>query len=480
MNSSYDMIILGAGTSAIAAARKASSLGARVLMVEQSRLGGTCVNWGCVPSKTLIHHADEYAVAARLAAAAGDAPPRVPDGHWLLASKERAVENVRQEHYQSTLDDDPLIDVVHGRGSFLSPQSLQVGDEVLTAERFLIATGGYPRSLALPGLEEAGSLNSYSALNLTQPPASLLILGGGVIAVEMGQMFARFGTRVTIIERGRTLLREFDRRLTRTFAELLHQDGVSFEFEFEAREIERHGDQLCLREASGGADRCFTAERLMLAVGTAPATRDIGLDKAGVDLNAGGFIQVDSYMRTSAENIWAAGDVTGPPLIAPAGAREGEVAAINMLDPDARRRIDHHTSPMAVFVDPELATVGISARKAVEEGIEADESYFDLSHVAKAHVMGGRRGGFVLTAARESGRLLGAQILAPRAADIIHQAALAVRCGLTVRDLSECVHAYPTIADGLRLAALEHARLFDVGSDRPTSSGIREKDPAEH
>jgi mercuric reductase len=479
MNPSYDMIILGSGTSAFAAARKASSLGARVLMVEQSRLGGTCVNWGCVPSKTLIHHASEYAVAARLAAAAGDAPPRVPDGRWLLESKERAVKNVRQEHYQSALDDDPLIDIMHGRGRFLSPHSLQVGDEILTAERFLVATGGYPRGLALPGLEEAGYLNSYSALNLTRPPASLLILGGGVIAVEMGQMFARFGTRVTIIERGRTLLREFDRRLTRTFAELLHEDGVSFEFEFEAREIERHGDQLCLRESSGGADRCFTAERLMLAVGTAPATRDIGLDKAGIDLNAGGFIQVDSYMRTSAENIWAAGDVTGPPLIAPAGAREGEVAAINMLDPEARRRIDHHTSPMAVFVEPELASVGINARQAVEEGIEADESYFDLSHVAKAHVMGGRRGGFVLTAARESGRLLGAQILAPRAADIIHQAALAVRCGLTVRDLSECVHAYPTIADGLRLAALEHARLFDVGSDRPNSSGLREKDQAE-
>jgi mercuric reductase len=479
MDPSYDMIILGSGTSAFAAARKASSLGARVLMVEQSRLGGTCVNWGCVPSKTLIHHASEYAVAARLAAAAGDAPPRVPDGRWLLESKERAVDSVRQEHYQSALDDDPLIDIMHGRGRFLSPHSLQVGDEILTAERFLVATGGYPRTLALPGLEEAGYLNSYSALNLTKPPASLLILGGGVIAVEMGQMFARFGTRVTIIERGRTLLREFDRRLTRTGAELLHQDGVSFEFEFEAREIERHGDQLCLREASGGADRCFTAERLMLAVGTAPATRDIGLDKAGVELNVGGFIQVDSYMRTSAENIWAAGDVTGPPLIAPAGAREGEVAVVNMLDPDARRRIDHHTSPMAVFVEPELATVGINARQAAEEGIEADESYFDLSHVAKAHVMGGRRGGFVLTAARESGRLLGTQILAPRAADIIHQAALAVRCGLTVRDLSECVHAYPTIADGLRLAALEHARLFDVDIDRSNFSGIRETGRAE-
>ena len=171
-----------------------------------------------------------------------------------------------------------------------------------------------------------------------------------------------------------------------------------------------------------------------------------------------GFIITDEEMRTTAPGIWAAGDVTGPPLVAPAGASEAEVAAANMLNPEAHRRITHRHTPMAVFVDPELATVGISPEEARQEGREVVETCFDLDLVAKAHVMGGRRGRMLLVAERGSGRLLGVQLLAPRAADIIHEATLAVRFGLTVFDLAETIHVYPSISDGLRLAALENIR----------------------
>lgn len=468
MSQAYDFVILGSGSSAFAAARKASELGARVLMVEQSKLGGTCVNWGCIPSKTLIHKAKEYYAAVRSAPFGINLRAEEPDYGLLMQAKNTAVEAVRREHYQQVLEEDPNIEVLRGHGRFLSPRELQVGAEILVSDKFLIATGGVPRTLRLPGLVEAGYLNSYSALNLPAFPESLLIIGGGVIAVEMGQMFARFGTRVSIIERSERLLKEFDPRLSDIFAQILHEEGAELIYNFEAQQVRREGDRVCLhgRIGEGEADRCLRAERIMLAVGTTPATSGIGLEEAGVVCDENGFISVDEEMRTTAPGIWAAGDVAGPPLIAPSGAREAEVAAENMLNPNAHRRIDHRLTPMAVFVDPELATVGLSPQQARAAGKEITETFFTLDHVAKAHVMGGKRGGFVMCAEQGSGRILGVQILAPRAADIIHEATLAVRFGLRVEDLAETVHVYPTMADGLRLAALDilRKRRHDAGS----------------
>jgi mercuric reductase len=197
----------------------------------------------------------------------------------------------------------------------------------------------------------------------------------------------------------------------------------------------------------------------MLAVGTSPASEGIGLEKAGVETLSTGFIQVDRQLRTTTPGIWAAGDVTGAPLIAPAGAREALTAMENMLDPTAAATIDHRLTPMAVFVDPEFATVGMDRLAAKANGIEAIENYLDLDRVPKAHVMGDRQGGILICAEKGTGKLLGVQMLVPRAADIIHEATLAIRFGLSVVDIATTVHVYPSISDGLRLAAQDNARL---------------------
>jgi mercuric reductase len=312
-------------------------------------------------------------------------------------------------------------------------------------------------------LEEINYLTSYSALHLDCFPRSLIIIGGGVIALEMGQMFHRFGTEVTILERGERLLKDFDPRLTSIFEAVLRDEGICIEFNVESQRVSRAGDNSCLVAMVNGEERRYTAERLMFAVGTAPATEGIGLEAAGVQVNSSGFIAVDEEMRTSAKGIWAAGDCTGPPLIAPAGAREAEAAVENILDPEAHRRIDHRVTPMAVFTDPEFARVGLSPEQARKEGKEVVETFLDLARVAKAHVMGGRRGGILLCAEAGSGRLLGVELLAPRAADIIHEATVALRCGLSVHELAQTIHVYPTISDGLRLAALENVRQRQSG-----------------
>jgi mercuric reductase len=244
---------------------------------------------------------------------------------------------------------------------------------------------------------------------------------------------------------------------------VLRDEGICIEFNVESQRVSRAGDNSCLVAMVNGEEKRYTVERLMFAVGTAPATEGIGLEAAGVQVNGSGFIAVDEELRTSAKGIWAAGDCTGPPLIAPAGAREAEVAVENMLDPAAHRSIDHRLTPMAVFTDPEFARVGLSPEQARKEGKGVVETFLDLSRVAKAHVMGGRPGGILLCAEAGSGRLLGVELLAPRAADIIHEATVALRCGLTVNELAQTIHVYPTISDGLRLAALENVRQRQSG-----------------
>lgn len=459
----HDLVILGSGTSALAGAFKAAEMGARVLLVEQSEVGGTCVNWGCIPSKTLIAKAESRFEAVRAAPFGVNLAAGTPDCRQLMAAKQAAVETVRHESYLRKLVENQHIEILRGHGRFISPRELQVGAEILTADRFLIACGGTPRILRLPGLETIDYLTSYSALHLDCFPASMIVIGGGVVALEMGQMFSRFGTRVTILERSERLLKDFDPRLAEIFEHSLRAEGLMIEFNVESLTVGRDGERCSLTASVNGRETQFTAERLMFAVGTAPATDGIGLEAAGIQLNEAGFIAIDEEMRTSALGIWAAGDCTGPPLIAPAGAREAELAVENMLNPHLHRRIDHRLTPMAVFTDPEFARVGISSEQARNEGKEVVETFLDLSRVAKAHVLGNRQGGILLCAESGTGRLLGVELLTPRAADVIHQATLALRLGLTVHDLAQTTYVYPTISDGLRLAALENIRQQQSG-----------------
>lgn len=457
----YDVIILGAGTTAFAAARIIAAANKRVLMIEQSHPGGTCVNWGCVPSKTLIHKAEMYHAARKGESWGLNLKAGAPDCNTLMPLKEQAVETIRKTHYQEEIDQTANLTFLKAKGRFVGPGCIEADGEHYRAEQILIATGGHPRIVPLPGLEKVDYLTSYSALHLPCFPSSVVILGGGVVALEMGQMFARFGAEVTILERGPRLLAEIDPRLTEQFRAMLEQEGVRILCNVEARSVDKKDDQTYLYAVISGAEVGFHAERLMLAIGTQAASAGIGLEEIGVETDQRGFITVDDQLRTSAPGVWAAGDVTGAPLIAPAGAREAQIVAHNMLYPEGHQRIDHRFSPMAVFVDPEFATVGLTKDQAEAMGYKVFTTYRKLTHVPKAHIMGEMHGGIILTAERGSGKILGVQMLCPRAADIIHEATLAVRFGLTVVDIASTVHVYPSISDGLRQAARENA--FEQG-----------------
>ena len=457
MAENFDLIILGAGTTAFAGARLAAAAGKKVLLVEQSQPGGTCVNWGCIPSKTLIHKAEMYYAARKGMRWGLNLHAGAPDCGTLMPLKEEAVRTIRNDHYRQELENTGGLQLVRGRGRLVSHRKIEVNDQYYRGKNLLIATGGKPRSLDLPGIASIDALNSYSAMHLPCFPESITILGGGVIALEMGQMFARFGTRVTILERGPRLLAEFDERLTEQFRRMLQRDGIEVFCNTIAERAEKIGGKTCLYARINGDEVAFVAERLMLAIGTEPATSGIGLEEVGVKTDKAGFIVVDKQLRTSVPGIWAAGDVTGPPMVAPNGAREAQIAVRNMLYPQAENIIDHRFSPMAVFVDPEFATVGLTHDQAEAHGHRVVTSYLQLDRIPKAHVMGELIGGVLLTAERGSGKILGVQMLCPRAADIIQEATLAVRFGLSVVDLATTVHVYPSISDGLRKVAEQNA-----------------------
>jgi mercuric reductase len=453
-----DIIILGSGSTAFAAALRAQALGARVTMIEKSAPGGTCINWGCVPSKTLIHSA-LFRQEARLGEALGVGT--VADGiDWerLINNKNSVVKGLRKTRYLDVLQSVPNLRLIKGTGKFLGPRTLEVGDEVLRSDRILVATGGFPLIPDLPGLDSVDYLTSRSALLLKKFPSSLIIIGGGVIAVEMGQMFTRLGTKVRVLEHGKRILSHLETEPVQAVQAALQKEGMRFFQEVRIQGIARSGNSVEVLVESAGKRKTFRAEKLLIAAGTAPASREIGLEKVGVEVNGRGFVTVDDQMRTTAPGIWAAGDVTGGMMIATVGAREGIVAADTMLSPDCSCRIDYTSLPMAIFTDPEIGTVGHTEESALKAGYRVITNTIAVSAVPKARVTGHTAGAIKMVAEKESGRLLGVHLSCHRGADIINEAALAIRCGITVADLAHMAHVYPSMAEGLRLCAQGFSR----------------------
>ncbi|RQW83491.1 MAG: NAD(P)/FAD-dependent oxidoreductase, partial [Geobacter sp.] len=326
MSKDCDIIILGSGSTAFAAALRAQALGSRVTMIEKSTPGGTCINWGCIPSKTLIHAA-LFRQEARLGEALGvGTMPDVVDWERLAKHKNRVVKGLRKSRYLDVLQAIPDLQLIKGTGHFIGPRTVAVGDQVLTSERILVATGGFPLLLDLPGLNNVNYLTSRSALLLKKFPSSLIIIGGGVIAVEMGQMLTRMGATVQVLEHGKRILSRMEFEPVQAVQKALQKEGMKFMLDVKVLGISQSGNAVEVVVESNGQRKTFRAEKLLLAAGTAPSSRGIGLEKVGVAVNDRGYITVDDQMRTTAPDIWAAGDVTGGMMIATVGAREGIVA----------------------------------------------------------------------------------------------------------------------------------------------------------
>ncbi|HEX8960410.1 MAG TPA: mercury(II) reductase [Geobacteraceae bacterium] len=458
MSLDHDIVILGSGSTSFAAALRAQSRGARVLMLEKSVLGGTCVNWGCVPSKTLIHAA-QFRREAGLGAMIGLGTAREAiDFSALAAHKDGVVHHLRQTKYLDILRDVPGLTLVKGTARFIDSHTLEVGGRRVTSDKFLIATGGSPRVVEFPGLSGVDYLTSRSALLLRELPGSMVIVGGGVIALELGQMFRRFGTRVTVLEHGERVLPFCEVEPAYALQQALIDEGMEIIPRAAVCSVGKAGDLTVVTAEVDGRQREFVTERLLLALGTSPASAGIGLDEAGVETDAKGFIRVDERMRTNVPGIWAAGDVVGGMMIATVGAREGIVAVDDMLDPGCGCTMDYLSAPMTIFTDPELGTVGYTEQGARGAGFEVVTNVLPVTDIPKAHVTGATAGVIKMVADKPTGRLLGVHLACHRGAELINEAALAVRLRATIDDLVNTLHVYPSMGEGLRLCAQGFSR----------------------
>lgn len=458
----FNLVILGSGSTAFAAALRAAELGKTAVMTEARTLGGTCVNRGCLPSKNLIE-------AARLVWEA--AHPRYPglrpaqieiDFRALVQQKDAVVHEYRDRKYTSIVTETAAISVATGHAAFVDPRTVRVDGRLLTGDQFLIATGSRPALPPIEGLDRVPYLTS-DLLTADEPqelfelPPSLIVVGGGYIALELGQMFRRFGSEVTILERSPAILPHYEPVVGETLAALLRAEGIDLRTNAQVRRVRQEQGEVVVTATVAGNDVELRAARLLVATGRRPNTDGIGLDQAGVARDGQGFVVVDEELRTSVPWIWAAGDVigrhTGSQMATPVGAHDGAIAAENALG-GRRRRVDHRVIPRTIFTDPQVATVGLTEAEALRRGHRCWCATLPVSLVPRAGAVRDPRGVVKLVADADTNRVLGVSLLMRDAGEVIHEAAMALRFGTTVDDFIDLVHVYPTMAEALKLAAI--------------------------
>ena len=458
----FDLVILGSGSTAFAAALHAAELGHTAVMTEFRTVGGTCANRGCLPSKNLIE-------AARLVYDAahprypGLSPVRMPV-NWaeLVAQKDEIIHEYRGHKYESLLDEPERIQLVSGQVRLLSDHEVEVqnadGPHRLVGSQILIATGSRPSIPPIPGLSDVPYLTSDLLSSADDPwgtelreqPNSLLILGGGYIALELGQMFARFGTQVTLVTRGKSILSGYEPEIVEALTEILQVEGLRIVTGAQVLGVERSGEGIALRLSLHGSQHTLSAERLLVSTGRRPNTQGIGLERAGVARDSAGAVRVDRTLRTSVPHIWDAGDVIGreteSQMATPVGAHDGKIAAHNALSGEPPREVDHTVIPRTIFTDPQVAVVGLTDEEAVAAGIECDCNTIPLSIVPRAGAIRDTRGVIKMVLDGKSRRVVGVSMLGVNAGEVIHEAAMALRFGATADDFIDMIHVYPTMA----------------------------------
>lgn len=447
----FDLAVLGAGSAGFSAAITAAEQGAQVALIGHGTIGGTCVNIGCVPSKTLIRAAETiYHAGAARRFAGISAKAHADDWAATVRQKDELVAGLRQAKYADLLPAYNNISYAEGPAR-LTAGGVAVNGETIKAGRIIIATGARPSAPSIPGIEEVDYLTSTSALELGKLPKSLLVVGGGYIGAELAQMFARMGVKVGIVCRSR-LLPEAEPEIAEALSGYLHDEGITLTRGVTYRRIAQTNDGVSLVVLKDGREETLAAERLLVVTGRTPNVEALGLKEFGVAQASNGSIQVDDRMRTTRAGIYAAGDVTGRDQFVYMAAHGAKIAAKNALNSDSLR-YDNATMPAVVFTDPQVASVGLTEAAARSAGHKVRVSVLPLSAVPRALAARDTRGLIKLVAETDSGKLLGAHILAPEGADAIQTAALAIKQGMTFQELGDTIFPYLTTVEGLKLAA---------------------------
>jgi mercuric reductase len=451
-----DLAVVGSGGAAMSAAIAASLAGRSVVLIERGLLGGTCVNVGCVPSKTLLAAAGSRASALTSPFPGAPTSAGAVDFAALVAQKDQLIAGMRGAKYADVADAYGF-EVRPGQASFLDADTLAVDGEPLRARAYLVATGARPARPDLPGLDDVDWLTSTTAMELDELPESLVVIGGGPVGMEQAQLFAHLGSRVSLIG---VLAPQAEPELAFALGEVFRHDGITL-VEGRATAVavggdgdgDGDGEGVVVTTASGEQVR---GQRLLVATGRTARTDGLDLAAAGVEVDERGFIVVDEHQRTSNPRVYAAGDVSGAPQYVYVAAAGGRVAARNALVEDGcapTERIDYTGLPSVVFTRPQLASAGLTEDQVLALGHGCACRVLDLSDVPRALVDRDTRGLVKVVADPDSGKVLGVHALADGAGEIMLAATYAIRAGMTVDDVADTWAPYLTMAESLRMAA---------------------------
>jgi mercuric reductase len=448
----FELAVIGAGSAGFSAAITAAEGGKRVALIGHGIIGGTCVNVGCVPSKTMIRAAEALQgakAAERFPGLRGEA--QVTDWTALIAAKDNLVASLRQKKYVDLLPFYDGIAYFDDGPARLIPGGVEVGGRKIAAPKVIVATGGRPAVLDISGIDAVPTLDSTSLLELERLPESLIFLGGGYIGVELAQMMARMGVAVTIVCRSRLLPRT-EPEASRALTEALRAEGVKIIDGVTYQAARREGDRAALTVTKDGAARVLIADYIVLTTGRTPNTEGLGLEEMGVETDASGAIKVGDDMATTRPGIYAAGDVTDRDQFVYMAAYGAKLAARNAILGGVER-YDNGAMPWVVFTDPQVAGVGLIEADARDAGHEVKTSVLSLDNVPRALAARDTRGLIKLVADAKTDRLLGGVIMAPEGADSVQTLAMALKFGMTTKALGETIFPYLTTVEGLKLAA---------------------------
>lgn len=455
MTDNYDLAVLGGGPAGYVAALRAVQLGAHVVLIEKERVGGTCLNIGCIPTKALTTSTELLLKAKRAHEFGVFASEVAPDLPALMSYKQETVDGLvgGVEH----LLKEAGVTLVHGEGRLTAPTTLQVrpntGEPItVSARQVILAPGSITARPPIPGLDLPGVITSTEALDISEIPAHLVVIGGGVIGLEFACIYEALGSQVTILEMMPTLLPGgTDESLAKRLALILRRRGINILTGAEVQGIASTKNGLTVTYQGGKGVSQVEGERVLVATGRWPNTEGLGLAELGVQMN-GRAIAVDDYLATSVPNVWAIGDAVGGLMLAHKAMVDGRVAAENVCG--ARRKVDYRSVPNVIFTRPEVASVGLTEIEARNQGADVKTAQFPFSANPRARILGESDGLVKLVCEAGSGKVLGVHLMGPHVTDLIAEGALAVQMGATADDLAWTTHAHPTLPEAMLEAAL--------------------------
>jgi len=460
-SATYDLVIIGGGAAAFAAATKANDLGRTALMVNSGLpIGGTCVNVGCMPSKNLLTVGDElyYGQKPRFKALQNGHKPDF-DFAAAIAEKDEIVASARQSNYINVVDSLENVTYLEGRARFTSPDRIEVNErEVIRGGKFMIASGSSTKPLSIEGMNKVTWHSNRTIMDLENVPESLAIVGAGPEGLEFAQMFAHFGTTVTVIvTKGHRVLRREEPEVVDEILRSLQAEGIRFLMDVTIDKVEDRSGVKVLTISGEDREEELAAQELLLASGIQANIADLGLEKAGVKIDQRGFIHVDENYQTANVDVYAAGDCIGRMPLETVAAKEGSLAAENALT-GSRKSINYDHVPHAVFTNPQVASVGLTEEEQMRRINACACRTIYMDSIPKADVIKETRGVFKMVIHPESSQILGVHIVAPDAADLIHEATLAVKFGLTIDDIIDTLHVFPTLSEGIKRVAQAFTR----------------------